>query len=1025
MDETYSILRGGAVSDDAQNDEKTVAFGVESRRAYLHNTDFQSVVDLNEEFINERNACDCYRVIVTVNPFCTNVLFNSVTEIVRKEGSSDVECVDATNTADLSQQDKLKIYGKISNVGQTDMVRNTEYTKDSVGYVYHPGMDIFNNHILRNKSYRIVNRPGNNPNRAIFNTINDKMRASNGSNIQRCCRREVTDTSMQVKHLYDHDDILSFSNGDAIHENLRENDGWFGFYNNSVIPSKNVNGEDMDISCAINNRNKCEFIDMYPDRTLFSLVPKYNKDRNRLEYNWNYTLTYPFENTTTFEANTQQGGTVTKDFSVVAEGDVNALVIVDTKYVILPNGVNALLFRSAVKHNLKVGDKFVLFFNDEDGNGVWHEVPHASIVNGLGDMDNNYHEFYFYTTDDSLLEEIFAPESTVHTKWDYIRDYFYKPYDASTVPAVDNDKIYNPGNLVNNNGTIYLCTSTVKGFTTDNFIPFNDYQFTEYHDGVLDIPSENDGYVMVNNTIYELYNHDIGIWYHDSGYDANRFIRNIVNNAFRDDDNPVTPVADDPNSLYRDYIQLRFAKTNGVYKSKYYVRKFKKLPNIKYGTDQNEPLVDAEFDSEYYKLAFSNTVYGDEVAQAVFFDSVSTSGIRDNLGRPLTDIYLSIFKTNNGYREWYCGEGDGKGDESVEYSHCFGPLTCGFDIFGLCSDTDSMKDKRLSLVDVHMICNGYNDGECTLGDKNDITVNDDWYYGDIAEFCPWDCTETVLADVCFRFNTAQRELDDLENSEPENYQFVFDEMLSDDYDYDGFVTAEYIIENGVRKREGYFYKPHKRIQLKGFGSLNQASHRNLLVGLAEPIQMDGLYIKVTCMSNHGIYGSHRVRFRDKSDSSNEIWLNVVSVIDRRTFVMEKIPHGVDGYMDWIAMCSALNNGTFALESENTDIPDYAYRISDNTYLWRRTTNAWDIDNETEGLSEYPFANGCLYIDNVYNLFVRRQDPYGCNRLYDGEPKTAEIQGPGNDLETESACDIVSPLPEEPVELYKDDSLAIC
>ena len=949
-----------------------------------------------------------------------------MTEIVKREGDEHVECVDSTHQANLSGS-TLNIYGKTTNVKQTDMIRNTEYTKDSVGYTYLPGRDIFNNHILRNKSYRIVNRPPNqlSYDRTIFNTINDKMRASNGSYIQRCCRRELTDTSMQTKHLYDHDDILSFSNGDAVYENLRENDGWFGFYNNSVIPSK-YNGKDMDISCVLNNRNKCEFIDMYPDRTLFSLVPKYNKYRNRLEYNWNYTLTYPFENTTTFDIQTQQG-VVTKDFSVVAEGTVNALVIVDAKYVILPNGVNALLFRSAVKHNLKIGDKFVLFFNDDDGNGVWHEVSHASIVNGLGDMDNNYHDFYFYTTDDSVLEEIFAPESDTHTKWEYIRDYFYKPYDTSTVPNVDNDRIYNPGNLVNDNGVVYICTSTVKGFNTTNFIPFDDYQFTEYSTtGVMDIPSENDGYVKVNGTIYELYNHDIGIWYHDSGYDANRFIRNIVNNAFRNDDNPVTQVTDDPNSLYRDYIQFRFAKTNGTYRSQYYVRKFKKLPNIKYGTDQNEPLVDTEFDSEYYKLAFSNTIYGDEIAQAVFFDSVTTNGIRDNLGRPLTDIYLSIFKTNNGYREWYCGDGDGKGDAAVEYSHCFGPLTCGFDIFGLCSDTESMKDKRLSLVDVHMICNRHNDGERTLGDRDDISVDDDWYYGDIAEFCPWECTETVLSDVCFRFNTAQRELDVLDSSSLDNYKFFFDEIISDDYDYDGFVTEEYEIEDGaaVAKKEGYFYKPHKKIQLKGFGSLNQASHRNILVGHAEPIQMDGLYIKVSCLSNHGIYGSHRVRFRDKNNSANEIWLNVVSVIDKMTFVMEKIPHGADGYMDWIAMCGALNNGTYVLESENTDIPDYAYRISDNTYLWRRPTSAWDIDNETEGLSEYPFANGCLYIDNVYNLFVRRQDPYGCNRLYDGEPKTAVTIGTAS-LETESVCDIVSPLPEEPVEIYKDDSLAIC
>ena len=41
------------------------------------------------------------------------------------------------------------------------------------------------------------------------------------------------------------------------------------------------------------NRNACEFIDLYPDRTLFSFLPKYNKYRKRAEKNWDYCITYP------------------------------------------------------------------------------------------------------------------------------------------------------------------------------------------------------------------------------------------------------------------------------------------------------------------------------------------------------------------------------------------------------------------------------------------------------------------------------------------------------------------------------------------------------------------------------------------------------------------------------------------------------------------------------------------------------------------------------------------------------------
>ena len=45
-------------------------------------------------------------------------------------------------------------------------------------------------------------------------------------------------------------------------------------------------------------KNDVIFIDLYPDRSLFSFIPKENKSRNRLENNWDYCLTYPFENYT-------------------------------------------------------------------------------------------------------------------------------------------------------------------------------------------------------------------------------------------------------------------------------------------------------------------------------------------------------------------------------------------------------------------------------------------------------------------------------------------------------------------------------------------------------------------------------------------------------------------------------------------------------------------------------------------------------------------------------------------------------
>ena len=78
-----------------------------------------------------------------------------------------------------------------------------------------------------------------------------------------------------------------------------------------------------------------------------------------------------------------------------------------------------------------------------------------------------------------------------------------------------------------------------------------------------------------------------------------------------------------------------------------------------------------EKQSTLSKLGFAKNVYGDDMAQIVYNDDINISNIKDNLGRPLTSLYLSFFKTNYGRKEWYDGYVKNK---NVEHSHCFGKL---------------------------------------------------------------------------------------------------------------------------------------------------------------------------------------------------------------------------------------------------------------------------------------------------------------------------------------------------------------
>lgn len=138
--------------------------------------------------------------------------------------------------------------------------------------------------------------------RTAYNTLSDYIRDRNGKTQILRKRLNINDTSKlnsdeSKKHLYLADDILKID--ESINQNLYEENGWWGFTNNTTIDPKEIKNRawySLDIGKALNNHKACEFIDMYPDRTLFSFNPKFNSFRHRNEYNWNVVLTYPYKN---------------------------------------------------------------------------------------------------------------------------------------------------------------------------------------------------------------------------------------------------------------------------------------------------------------------------------------------------------------------------------------------------------------------------------------------------------------------------------------------------------------------------------------------------------------------------------------------------------------------------------------------------------------------------------------------------------------------------------------------------------
>ena len=75
---------------------------------------------------------------------------------------------------------------------------------------------------------------------------------------------------------------------------------------------------------------------------------------------------------------------------------------------------------------------------------------------------------------------------------------------------------------------------------------------------------------------------------------------------------------------------------------------------------------------------------------------------------------------------------------------------------------------------------------------------------------------------------------------------------------------------------------------------------------------------------------------------------------------------------------------------NIDIPDYAFGVGKNRYIWRDVYNNGDI-RATE-IPERTFANGAVYITENIGFFLRRQDPDFTTLNDDDEGDIPDIPG---------------------------------
>lgn len=245
----------------------------------------------------------------------------------------------------------------------------------------------------------------------------------------------------------------------------------------------------------------------------------------------------------------------------------------------------------------------------------------------------------------------------------------------------------------------------------------------------------------------------------------------------------------------------RMNKIVNGFKSQYYFRKFKKIKT------RNTPVIETD-DYEIYRAAFSQNIYSDTITQFVFNEDIDVTDLTDNLGRPLSELYLTVIKTNS--------------------NGLFSRVSSGIETpFYSKLNTSPTDTFLLNIPVINKIHNGLNNlpWPSHIPLENNVTINNpnNEFYGDLVEYNIAQVKETKLADVSHRFNTLNRETS----------QATMTYITSDENTNTSPITPAITetISLGPRQ-EGYFYKPHNQITIRQFSNYVEQGDQNT-VGIPE------------------------------------------------------------------------------------------------------------------------------------------------------------------------------------------------
>ena len=396
--------------------------------------------------------------------------------------------------------------------------------------------------------------------------------------------------------------------------------------------------------------------------------------------------------------------------------------------------------------------------------------------------------------------------------------------------------------------------------------------------------------------------------------------------------------------------------TQGVI-SQYYVRNFKAL-TFEYT------------DYDIYPAAFGVNYFNDNIAAFNFIKDIDVDGIVDNLGRPLSEIYLTIVKNDN--------DADLTTKNAQYWLEQQANLPAAIkDRFWTKIKGGFLTEKNTSL-NYNIRAIGDPDYSSSIWYEN-IDESDNNFVGDIVEYNSAELLERRLEEVYHRINTIYREnLETITSSNSSNNTIAGTYRGGQGTDIE-FTSAQNLSVS----------------DFPAIGTLISICFTNRLTQQSVCIEVTLNYVDTVNPTVRYIAifaGNHNL---------NDVLQNFDPVVISFdgcpcSLSEETLGNKNEGYiyrphiklqirefssvinplLDLQTVFNQYNIFNVAEQQEIKDdyeVPSYAQQVSPNVFRWRRLLEIGEIDPLGKGV-DYPFESGAHYVHINERFYWHRQDP---------------------------------------------------